>query len=543
MSELTVSRITHNAGPATPVDFAATPTVNGVPIAGSVAAITSGSINGTIIGNITPDQGLFTQLSASGNLTVLGNTTLGDAAVDTLAINATSTFSAPVSFTQAATFTGGLILGDAAGDIVTVNGTATFAQNATFSSDIAVNGGDITTSATTASIFNSNATTLNLGQAATNMQVGSLAATSIQVAGQQVVGRLGSAGAISGDRNRVINGSCQVVNVPTFVAVTGNTIGFGGPELFQAATSSGAAGQFTQSQGSLTFGGLTLNTVRQTVDTPIATTTGSARWQGIYTRLEGYNVFDLKGKPVSLSFVFNTNVSGTYSVAVNDGISGTSSYVATFTATANTPTQVSLSIPTVPLGADIPNSSAFGLVIAVGFLNTGTFQTNTLNTWLSGQFLSAQGATNWGATAGNFIELTNLQLEEGSIATPFVRRNFAQELALTQRYFEIGPSSLKAFFQTANAFKYVWNYAVRKRATPTVTFTTLSVVAQNMPATFTSGINSPLGALTNTVFAIRQETNQIMVDGISTNAASSTGDVYLLSALISEPFFTLNARL
>ena len=245
-------------------------------------------------------------------------------------------------------------------------------------------------------------------------------------------------GAISGDRNRVINGSCQIVNVATLVAAN-NTFGYGGPEMFLAANAS-AGGQFTQSQGSLTFGGIALPTVRQTVNTAVANITANNFWSGITKLFEGFNVFDLRGKPVVVSFVFNTNVSGTYSVALRDS-NASQSYVTTITAVANTPTQVSIPIAAIPLAASMPNTNANGLEINIGWLNTQIFQTATLNQWQTGNFISAAGATNWGATAGNFIELTNLQLEEGTVATTYIRRSFGQELALTQRYAWLGTNA------------------------------------------------------------------------------------------------------
>jgi hypothetical protein len=54
----------------------------------SAATITGGTINSTPIGGSTASTGAFTTLSASGNLTVDGNTTLGNASGDTITLNA-----------------------------------------------------------------------------------------------------------------------------------------------------------------------------------------------------------------------------------------------------------------------------------------------------------------------------------------------------------------------------------------------------------------------------------------------------------------------
>jgi hypothetical protein len=54
----------------------------------SAVTITGGTINNTPIGGSTASTGAFTTLSASGNLTVDGNTTLGNASGDTITLNA-----------------------------------------------------------------------------------------------------------------------------------------------------------------------------------------------------------------------------------------------------------------------------------------------------------------------------------------------------------------------------------------------------------------------------------------------------------------------
>lgn len=56
-------------------------------------------------------------------------------------------------------------------DILSINGS-TFGNDVSIVGDLEVKGGDITTTATTATIFNSNATTLSIGSAATSMNIG-----------------------------------------------------------------------------------------------------------------------------------------------------------------------------------------------------------------------------------------------------------------------------------------------------------------------------------------------------------------------------------
>ena len=238
-------------------------------------------------------------------------------------------------------------------------------------------------------------------------------------------------GSLSGI-NKAINGACTVAQRPSFVASAG-TSGYGGPDRYIAQNTASAGGQFTQSAGTITYGGVAKAAVVQTVSTAIALMTSTNIWQGIQQRFEGFNVFDLLGYPVALSFIFNTNVTGTYSVSVRDGTSA-NSYVTTFSATANTPVKVSLSVATLSTALGIPNSNAVGLFVNIGALNQATYQTATLNAWQTGNFMSASGAVNWGATAANFIAMTELQLELGASATPFAHELYESTLGKCLRY-------------------------------------------------------------------------------------------------------------
>jgi hypothetical protein len=97
-------------------------------------------------------------------------------------------------------------------------------------------------------------------------------------------------------------------------------------------------------------------------------------------------------------------------------------------------------------------------------------------------------------TAGDFLYITDVQLEPGTVATPFERRGYGQELALCQRYYYSNPS---VYFPNGQASPVY--YKVTMRSTPTNTTTasgTLSFTNQSVDGfTCTSTANSS-GVLT-----------------------------------------------
>lgn len=272
-------------------------------------------------------------------------------------------------------------------------------------------------------------------------------------------------GQISGFRNRIINGACEIAQRGNTIAAPAAANTYGGPDRFRVINSSN--GQFTQSKSTLTMpNGLVKSACRQTVDTPLTDTTGQNRWSGIRQTIEGFNCYDLLGKKITVSFLFNSNISGTFPVAVRTGVTS-ASYVTTITYnTPGVPVYYSIPVDTIPLTAGIPNTTAAGMDIVIGIISTGDWLTTTTNSWVVGNFLTTTGMTNWGTTIGNFIEVTELQVEEGSVATPFERRQYGQELVLCQRYYENGLTA--AWHGNTYGTHY---FKVTKRSTPTLTTT------------------------------------------------------------------------
>ena len=75
--------------------------------------------------------------------------------------------------------------------------------------------------------------------------------------------------------------------------------------------------------------------------------------------------------------------------------------------------------------------------------------------------------------AGETVKVEQVQLEVGSVATPFEHRSYGEELALCQRYYEAGQTGniySNSGSSSGNYYIY-WNWKVTKRASPTVTGT------------------------------------------------------------------------
>jgi hypothetical protein len=162
---------------------------------------------------------------------------------------------------------------------------------------------------------------------------------------------------------------------------------------------------------------------------------------------------------------------------------------------------------------------------------TGTFTVNSTVTRYSTNISIPAAATTGieivftvGAQTSGTWTIGNVQLEAGSVATPFERRSYGQELSLCQRYYQVFGGAANNFgiqgYTTAgNNVSYGYSWIVTMRSSPTVTMPTMS-------NTNTSGVvaNNPNA---NGVLFVAAATATGVVASLNTGGGTGTASIEL----------------
>jgi hypothetical protein len=260
----------------------------------------------------------------------------------------------------------------------------------------------------------------------------------LEVAGDLVVSGTISGGAGMGAfRNRIINGDMRIAQRGTSFTISGTNNDY----YYLDRWTTYATGTFTFSQQTLTASdapyqlGFT-NSLRMTG-------TGTSTAYEIMQFFEGYNTVDLRwgtsfGTPVTVSLWLRSLCSAGSVIAVTiRTVTGSYSYNSPITITNPATWQYyTVTIPPPPNGASgIGTTNGGSIILDIGSYGASAAQAPTPNAWLASNYTTVAGTTNILATSGNYIELTGVQLEKGTVATPWEFRPYAQELALCQRYY------------------------------------------------------------------------------------------------------------
>ena len=289
----------------------------------------------------------------------------------------------------------------------------------------------------------------------------------------QLYAEVGDAGATV-MRNRIINGAMNTDQRNGGAAINAAASNaFAVDRWVYFATQSGKvnlqqnAGSVTPPPGFSTYLGVT---------STAATTVGASDYFVIAQRIEGPNFVDFawgsaSAQAVTLSFWVRSSLTGTFGGAVNN-TGYTRSYPFTYTiSNANTWEYKTVTIPGDTTGSWPTNTLSY-LAVTFG-LGVGSTTSGTANTWAGSTLNAPTGATSVVGTNGATFYLTGVQLEMGGTATAFERRNYQQELAMCQRYFVTGTTSVYGGTTASGSFNPdlvgFTSFPVTMRAAPTTT--------------------------------------------------------------------------
>jgi hypothetical protein len=214
--------------------------------------------------------------------------------------------------------------------------------------------------------------------------------------------------------------------------------------------------------------------------------------------IEGFNTADLafgtaNARTITLSFWVRSSLTGTFGGSV-ENFTETQSYPFSYTiSSANTWTQVSITIPGSTTGSWLTNNSV-GMYV-IWDLGSGSNQKGTANAWGTTPKYAPTGTVNLISTNGATLYITGVQLERNTTATPFEWIPYGMELALCQRYcVRFGPNSSEYFgyaYQTnASVINVVFPVTMRTNPSVLVTGTWDGRNAINAVSTATVSANA-----------------------------------------------------
>jgi len=330
-------------------------------------------------------------------------------------------------------------------------------------------------------------------------------------------------GQIGGRRNLIINGAMQVAQRGTS-AFTANDGTYGLDRFVAIAT---ANGKFTMQQNS---GSVTppvgFTNYLGCVSTA-ATSVGAGDFWQVRHKIEGFNSSILGwgasgALSASLSFWVRSSLTGTFGGSITNS-AGNRTYSFGYTInSADTWEYKTVSIDPTTTGTWLTGNSN-GLQLGFSLGSGSTYQ-GTAGAWSDTFEATVSGAVDVVATNGATWYITGVQLEVGTVATPFEHRSYGEELALCQRYCQV-------FYDSDDVTNF---YAVEAGSSGFYHITQFLPVF--MRAAPTSTIN---GSVFGTIDTARHNTHSLHFNWSSLNGNYG----YIYNDTAPYKLFTLDAEL
>jgi hypothetical protein len=269
-----------------------------------------------------------------------------------------------------------------------------------------------------------------------------------------------------------------------------NAIINGNYDIWQRGTSvTGAANdQYVADRWYTSRAGSTVNVTRQAFTTgqsdvpnepsyfhrsAVTSVAGAGNNAALSQRIEDVRTF--AGQNITISFYAKADAARPISVDLFQSFgSGGSPSSGVFL--SPTKTTLSTSWQKITVTAAVPSISGK----TIGSDNNSRL---TLSIWLDAGSNFNSRTDTLGQQSGTF-DIAQVQIEQGSVATPFEARPIGTELALCQRYFEIADVTIQS--PAAQTMAFPCTFAVAKRANPTMATISVGADVNVTSATFTN---------------------------------------------------------
>ncbi len=238
-----------------------------------------------------------------------------------------------------------------------------------------------------------------------------------------------------GLRNLIINGDMNIDqrNAGASATTTSNVYTVDRFQLYAADVTN------AQTYQQVTDAPAGFNKSLKITNSSTAQAAGSAALYTPRQRIEGYNTAHLNwgtsdAQTVTVSFWVKASVTGTYPFAINNG-SFNRSFVSNYTiSSANTWEYKTVTVAGDTSGTWNVNNSS-GMIVMFSLDTNSSYETSTVDAWQTGSFRATSSNVHFLANASATWQITGVQLETGTEATPFEHRPYDMELARCQRYF------------------------------------------------------------------------------------------------------------
>ncbi len=325
--------------------------------------------------------------------------------------------------------------------------------------------------------------------------VSTVASAALPKAGGTMTGDLVPATPMS-HRNMIINGGMQVWQRAT--AATTVADGYFTADRYYGYKNAG--GTFTTERIALSTADMaaTGHAYALGLKCTGADTSVAAADEGyIMQRIEAQDLLHLNwgsssAKDLTLSFWIRSNKTGTYVLGINwRGSGGTWHYlpIEYTISSANTWEQKKLLIsPTAGSTTLITSAGAEGRagdttrgMQVIWWLIAGTNHHTANNTWATTGSGVTSNQVNWFDSTSNTLDITGVQLELGSSATPFEHRSYAEELTRCHRYYYQHIDSVsaaggaivgKGAYNSSTQFEFFCMFPQEMRAIPSLVYST-----------------------------------------------------------------------